>query len=134
MAARIATHQAHRPEAWITEEIPRDLDTRLPILIQKPGSVLIDCVTLWVTNLILGLGGGPALEDDAVVAVVDRAASAAPGPAQVVWVSNEVGSGGIGEHALTRRFADLQGRVNQRLAAACDTVYLCVAGLSLKLK
>lgn len=134
MAVRIARHRARRPATWTTREIPRDLDARLPELTKQSGSVLIDCATLWITNLMLGLGGGSPMEDDEVIEAVDRAVQPVPSSAQVLWVSNEVGMGGIAENALARRFADLQGQVNQQLAAACDTVYLCVAGLSLKLK
>jgi adenosylcobinamide kinase/adenosylcobinamide-phosphate guanylyltransferase len=96
--------------------------------------VLIDCVTLWLSNLMLGLGGGPALEDAAILAMVGRASEAARGEARVIWVSNEVGSGLVPTNPLARKFADLQGLANQRLAAACDAVHLCVAGLSMRLK
>jgi adenosylcobinamide kinase/adenosylcobinamide-phosphate guanylyltransferase len=133
MTARIARHRAERPASWTTLEIPWDVPEALFPLAALKGSVVIDCVTLWVSNLMLGLGGGPALGDDAILRAVERA-SEARGEARVIWVSNEVGSGIVPENALARRFADLQGWVNQRLAAACDTVHLCVAGLSIKLK
>jgi adenosylcobinamide kinase/adenosylcobinamide-phosphate guanylyltransferase len=134
MTARIARHYADRPEGWTTLEVPRDLEAILPGLSANGGSVLIDCVTLWLSNLMLGLGGGPALEDAAILAAVGRASEAARGPARVIWVSNEVGSGLVPPNALARKFADLQGLANQRLAAACDAVHLCVAGLSIRLK
>ncbi len=135
MVARVNRHQAERPPTWTTREVARDLAGVLPSLTVREGSVLIDCVTLWVSNLMLGLGGGPALGDDAILEEVERASIAArSGTARVVWVSNEVGSGGVPANALARRFNDLQGLVNQRLAAACDAVHLCVAGLSLRLK
>jgi adenosylcobinamide kinase/adenosylcobinamide-phosphate guanylyltransferase len=134
MAARVARHRDERPESWTTLEVARDLEAILPGLVLSGGSVLIDCVTLWLSNLLLGLGGGPALEDEAILASVGRASEAARGEARVIWVSNEVGSGLVPTHALARRFADLQGLANQRLAAACDAVHLCVAGLPLRLK
>jgi adenosylcobinamide kinase/adenosylcobinamide-phosphate guanylyltransferase len=135
MAARVARHRAERPAGWTTREVPRDLEAILPGLAGLGGAVLIDCVTLWLSNLMLGLGGGPALEDAAVLAAVSRAATvAAQGPARVIWVSNEVGSGIVPENPLARRFRDVQGLANQRLAAACDVVHLCVAGLPLRLK
>lgn len=136
MAARIDRHRAERPADWATVEAPYDLEAALAALAGRGGSVLVDCVTLWVTNLMLGLGGGPELDDPAVLAAVDRAARAggSSGLARVVWVSNEVGWGGVPANALARRFADLQGWANQRLAAACDAVYLCAAGLPLRLK
>jgi adenosylcobinamide kinase/adenosylcobinamide-phosphate guanylyltransferase len=106
----------------------------LPALASRHGSVLIDCVTLWLHNLMVGMGGGPALEDEVILETVDRAVESARGEARVIWISNEVGSGIIPDNALSRRFADVQGLANQRLAAACDQVHLCVAGLSLRLK
>lgn len=134
MTARIARHRSERPEGWTTLEVARDLEACLPALATEGGSVIVDCVTLWVTNLVLGLGGGDALTDEAVLDLVERTAAAARGRARVIWVSNEVGSGIIPLDALARRFADLQGLVNQRLAALCDHVYLCVAGLPMPLK
>jgi adenosylcobinamide kinase/adenosylcobinamide-phosphate guanylyltransferase len=134
MAARVARHRAERPGDWTTLEVARDLETVLPNLVTGGGSVLIDCVTLWLTNLVLGLGGGPALEDDAILAALGRASELARGRARVIWVSNEVGSGVVPQNALARRFADLQGLANQLLAAAADTVHFCVAGLSVRLK
>jgi adenosylcobinamide kinase/adenosylcobinamide-phosphate guanylyltransferase len=135
MVARVGRHRADRPAGWTTREEPRDLAEVLPSLTAREGSVLIDCVTLWVSNLMLGLGGGSALGDDAILRAVDRACDAVRlGRARVVWVTNEVGSGGVPVNPLARRFADLQGLTNQRLAASCDAVHLCVAGLSLRLK
>jgi adenosylcobinamide kinase / adenosylcobinamide-phosphate guanylyltransferase len=134
MRARVARHRAERPAAWTTWEVPRDLEGLLPSLVAREGAVLVDCVTLWAGNLLLGLGDGPPLDEEAILAAADRTAAAGRGPARVVWVSNEVGSGIVPENALARRFADLQGLVNQRLAAACDAVHLCVAGLPIRLK
>ena len=134
MVARIARHRADRPGTWTTREVPRDLAGLLPGVVAREGAVIIECATLWLTNLMLGLGGGPALEDATILDEVDRATHAARGTASVLWVSNEVGSGIVPENPLARRFADLQGLANQRLAAACDAVHLCVAGLAIRLK
>lgn len=133
MAARIARHRAERPPRWATIEAPRDLEGVLADLAGRDGSVVVDCVTLWVSNLMLGLGGDP-LDDGAILDALGRASRAARGRARVIWVSNEVGSGIIPANALARRFADLQGWANQRLAEACDAVHLCAAGLSIRLK
>ena len=133
MVARIERHRANRPRDWATMEVPRGLESVLPGLVAREGAVVIDCLTLWLSNLILGLGGA-ALEDEEVLETVDRAAAAARGRARVVWVSNEVGSGIVPANPLARRFADVQGWANQRLAAASDAVHLCVAGLSIRLK
>src|SRR5262249_43091161 len=98
------------------------------------GSVVIDCVTLWISNLMLGLGGGAAMADPEILGALARALRAGRGRARLIWVSNGVGSGGVPVNAAARRFADLQGLANQRLAAECDAVHLCVAGLSVRLK
>ena len=95
---------------------------------------MIDCVTLWLSNLMLGQDGAKPLDDAAILAALDRATEAARGCARVIWVSNEVGLGIIPLNALARRFADLQGWANQQLARACDRVDLCVAGISVRLK
>ena len=134
MTARIDRHRAERPRSWTTWEVPRLVPSVLVTLAARKGAVIVDCVTLWISNLMLGLGGGPALEDAAILDHVDQATRAARGAARVVWVSNEVGSGIVPADSLTRRFADLQGLANQRLAAACDQVLLCVAGLTIRLK
>ncbi len=134
MAARVARHRADRPRDWTTREVPRDLEAVLPGLVKNEGSVLIDCVTLWLSNLLLGWGGGPALDEAAILATLERVLEGSRGRARVVFVSNEVGSGIVPANPLARQFADVQGLANQRLAAACDAVHLCVAGLSIRLK
>lgn len=137
MLARVEAHRAARPGSWTTREAARDLPKALEDLAREQGqegSVVIDCVTLWVTNLMLGLGGGPALDDPAIIGQVDAAARAASGCARVIWVSNEVGFGGVAAHSVARRFADLLGTVNQRLASACGVVHLCVAGVPIRIK
>ncbi|MDR3637060.1 MAG: bifunctional adenosylcobinamide kinase/adenosylcobinamide-phosphate guanylyltransferase [Isosphaeraceae bacterium] len=134
MVTRIARHQTDRPAEWTTLEVPRELEGTLSSLAQREGSLVIDCATLWLTNLILGLGGGQELDNEAVLEKVRRAASALRGPGRVIWVSNEVGSGIVPMGVLTRRFVDLQGLVNQELAEHCDQVYLCVAGIPLRIK
>jgi adenosylcobinamide kinase/adenosylcobinamide-phosphate guanylyltransferase len=131
MADRIGRHRSSRPEGWETREVPRELERALAGLADRGGTILVDCVTLWLTNLMLGLGGGPEMDDPAILRAVGRAAEA---DSRVIWVSNEVGSGVIPENAMARRFADLQGRANQALAARADQVHLCVAGLSIRLK
>jgi adenosylcobinamide kinase/adenosylcobinamide-phosphate guanylyltransferase len=134
MSARIARHRTERPASWTTVEAPRDLEGVLPGLVSREGSVVVDCVTLWISNLMLGQGAAEPLDDAVILSALDRAAQAGRGEARVIWVSNEVGSGIVPLNALARRFADLQGWANQQLAQACDSVYLCVAGLSVRLK
>ena len=80
--ARVEAHRSRRPDGRTTLEVPRDLDEVLPGLVEREGSVIIDCVTFWITNLMLGLGGLAALsarEDAAILAVVGRVAVSARG-------------------------------------------------------
>lgn len=125
MRQRIATHAARRGEAWRTVEAPRDLAAPLRECRDRP--VLIDCLTLWLSNLMLAEQDIGANTEALLAALHARAAP-------TVLVSNEVGSGIVPETALGRRFRDDQGRLNQRVAAAADCVALMVAGLPLRVK
>jgi adenosylcobinamide kinase / adenosylcobinamide-phosphate guanylyltransferase len=89
--------------------------------------VLVDCLTLWLSNLMLG-----EADIDAEIAELETELAAANAP--VVLVANEVGYGIVPDHPLGRRFRDLQGILNQRMAALAERVVLVVAGLPLKLK
>ena len=125
MAARIEAHRARRSADWQTLEVPRDLGAALAVCKKMP--VLIDCLTLWLSNLMLA-----EADIDAEVERLEKALAAAAAP--VAMVANEVGSGIVPEHPLGRRFRDLQGSLNQRIAAGADRVVLVVAGLPLALK
>lgn len=125
MAARIAAHRARRGAHWRTIEAPRDLRGALAACGDAP--VLLDCLTLWLSNLMLARADIGAEMDG-----LEAALAAAPAP--VVAVANEVGSGIVPEFPLGRRFRDLQGTLNQRMAARADRVVLMVAGLALPLK
>jgi adenosylcobinamide kinase/adenosylcobinamide-phosphate guanylyltransferase len=130
MAARIARHRAARPGRWTTIEEPFELVRTLTSLDDKIDAVLVDCLTLWVSNRLLR---GEA--DEAILAAADALAAAIPrGPYDVTLVSNEVGEGVHPETTTGRRFRDLLGTVNQRVAAVADRVVLMVAGLPLTLK
>jgi adenosylcobinamide kinase / adenosylcobinamide-phosphate guanylyltransferase len=125
MAARIARHQAERSPHWTTLEAPRDLVSRLGEALAGADAAVVDCLTLWVANLVLRGDGDEAIlkEADALAALV-----AAPA-ADLRVVSNEVG---LGVHPATAeglRFRDVLGLVNQRVAAAAHRVVLMVAGL-----
>jgi adenosyl cobinamide kinase/adenosyl cobinamide phosphate guanylyltransferase len=125
MAVRIGIHRARRGPSWQTTEAPRDLAAALGACKAMP--VLVDCLTLWLSNLML------AHEDiDAETARLEQALASAAAP--VVLVANEVGYGIVPEHALGRRFRDAQGVLNQRIAALADRVVLVVAGLPLAVK
>jgi len=125
MRQRIADHQARRGEGWVTVEAPRDLAGALDAV--TAGFVLVDCVTLWLSNLLLQ-DRDLAAEVETLCRVLERI------PARVVLVSNEVGLGIVPENALARRFRDAQGLANQRLAEMADEVVFVAAGLPLTLK
>jgi adenosylcobinamide kinase/adenosylcobinamide-phosphate guanylyltransferase len=129
MAERISRHRQARGPRWQTLEAPLDLTAAIPAAAGH-GAVLVDCVTLWLTNLLL-TGAGAAAAWPAVEAFL-AGLDALPVP--LVLVSNEVGQGIVPEHALARSFRDLAGAVNQRLAERADRVWLVTAGLPLQLK
>lgn len=129
MAARIARHQAERPSSWRTVEEPYDVAARL-LEVDSADAVIIDCVTVWVANLLLRGEG----EESIVKAADGFAASVARSPVNITLVSNEVGEGVHPSTEDGRRFRDALGAVNQRLAAACNRVVLMVAGLPLVIK
>ena len=126
MEARIAAHRARRGAEWITHAEPRDLVSALS-LTDGQGPRLVDCLTLWLTNLMLAnddwQGAGRALVD-ILPDLRDP----------VLFVTNEVGSGIVPDNALARAFRDAAGLLNQMVAAAADEVYLAVSGLPLKVK
>jgi adenosylcobinamide kinase/adenosylcobinamide-phosphate guanylyltransferase len=126
MAARIAEHQARRGPEWRNLHAPLDLVSALE---QSDGGDprLVDCLTLWLTNLMLG-GQDWRAEADRLVTTLS--AQKAP----VVFVTNEVGAGIVPENRLAREFRDAAGWLNQSVAQACDAVYLCVAGYPVKVK
>lgn len=129
MAERIARHRQARGERWRTLEAALDL-TVVASAAAGHSAVLVDCVTLWLTNLLLAGASTeavwPAVE--AFIATLDQL------PAPLILVSNEVGQGIVPEHALARTFRDLAGEVNQQLAGRADRVWLVTAGLPMQLK
>ena len=127
MAARIARHQADRGAGWKTLEEPLEVASALLTHAQANRVVVVDCLTLWLSNLMLA-GRDPGV----AVTALAEAIGALPGP--VVLVSNEVGMGLVPDHKLGREFRDWQGRVNREIGAACDAVIFVVAGLPLQLK
>lgn len=131
MRARIAQHRARRPAGWETREAPRDLAG----VLAGPATgrpVLVDCLTLWLTNVLLAEVDLAGADVAAETAALIEACARHPGP--LVLVSNEVGLGIVPDNALARRFRDEAGRLHQRLAALADRVVLTVAGLPLVVK
>jgi adenosyl cobinamide kinase/adenosyl cobinamide phosphate guanylyltransferase len=125
MEERIAGHRARRGPQWLTVEAPRVLDKAL--LEHAAAPVLVDCLTLWLSNLMLAEG-----DVEQEMGNVEKALSQAAAPK--VLVSNEVGLGIVPDNPLGRRFRDAQGILNQRMAALADRVVLMVAGLPLAIK
>ncbi len=130
MAKRIARHRAERPQRWSTVETPCDLVSRLRGLEDAYDGILVDCLTLWVSNLLLRGDLDDAILDEAeaLAGLIGRRRSS------FTLVSNEVGEGVHPETAMGLRFRDLLGVVNQRVAAVCTTVVLMVAGIPLTVK
>jgi adenosylcobinamide kinase/adenosylcobinamide-phosphate guanylyltransferase len=125
MAARIARHRAERPPRWTTLEEPQDVVATCRRAATAHDLIVVDCATLWVANLM-----ERGDDDSAVLAAADDLAALQRAHAvSLVIVSNEVGAGVHPPTELGRRFRDLLGFVNQRLASAADRVTLMVAGL-----
>jgi adenosylcobinamide kinase/adenosylcobinamide-phosphate guanylyltransferase len=127
MAARIAEHRTRRSAFWRTIEVPLDLPAAIDAHAERERPMLIDCLTLWLTNL-LATGRIVAHEREALCGALRDAA----GP--VVLVANEVGLGLVPETPLGRRFRDEAGRLNQAVAALAGRVVFVAAGLPLVLK
>ena len=127
MAARIAAHRARRAVRWTTVEEPLDLAAALGRACGPDRAVLVDCLTLWLSNLL-------GAERD-LVTECERLLAALPGLAgPVVLVSNEVGQGVVPDNALARAFVDHAGRLHQDLAAIAQRVIFMTAGLPRELK
>jgi len=126
MAERIARHRADRGPRWSTLEAPHDLPRQVA---ESPadGILLVDCLTLWLSNRMLA-NADIDMEIASLVAAIAKAAG------RLILVSNEVGSGIVPETPLGRTFRDHAGRANQAVAAVADRVALVVAGLPLWLK
>jgi adenosylcobinamide kinase / adenosylcobinamide-phosphate guanylyltransferase len=129
MAHRVSEHQQRREHSWETVECPLDLVKTLRELQPRQSPVLVDCLTLWLSNLLLSTPEQPSEE-----AVKDLIAFIKTVAYPLFLVSNDVGGGIVPDNALARQFRDLAGFANQRVAAACRAVTLVVAGLPLRLK
>ena len=127
MAARVAAHRAERGLGWTTLEEPLDLAAALARSAAPDRILVVDCLTLWLSNLMFAERDVEA----ETVALVEALRQLA-GP--TILVSNEVGLGIVPDNALARRFRDQQGRLNQVVAAAADRVTFVAAGLALVMK
>jgi len=140
MQLRVALHRARRPEQWALVEEPTRLAEVLYTHAQHGGCVLVDCVTLWLNNLLFSghheyPETGLITPPEAWTTEIDALLTALPLlPGEVILVSNEIGLGVVPMGAITRFYVDELGRLNQRLAALADNVHLLVAGIPMVAK
>ena len=141
MERRIALHRVRRPASWGLVESPLGLAGTLQQHAAPDACLLVDCLTLWLSNLLFA--GAAARQAEAGQAVdcplfageVQTLVDTLPRlPGRIIMVSNEVGWGIVPMAAVSRLFADEQGRLNQRVAAVCESVTLVAAGQPLRLK
>ncbi|MDO8735808.1 MAG: bifunctional adenosylcobinamide kinase/adenosylcobinamide-phosphate guanylyltransferase [Thermoleophilia bacterium] len=136
MRERIAEHRERRPAGWRTVEAPENLSEAVEEALAEGGIVLVDCLTVYISNLLMNNG---IASGERVKRAVDREMDelvevCRSGDSRVILVSNEVGMGIVPDNMLARTFRDVAGRANQKLAAAADEVYLCVSGIPMKVK
>lgn len=128
MQARIDRHRGDRPPSWLTLEAP--VNAAEAVAHARTPVVLLDCLSVWVNNLMFG-----AYTDQQILAAAERLiAEAQAREGTTIFVTNEVGSGIVPDNALARRYRDVLGWVNQRVARASDAAYLLASGLPLQLK
>jgi adenosylcobinamide kinase/adenosylcobinamide-phosphate guanylyltransferase len=128
MRERVRTHKQQRGGAFATIEEPLDLSRALLEAARTHDAILVDCLTLWITNMIVA-NQNVAEAVDGLIATLGRITGA-----RVILVSNEVGLGIVPDNAMARMFRDLAGSAHQRLAEICDDAYFIVAGLPMVLK
>jgi len=127
MAARIELHRANRPPDWQTIEESVALADAIERTAAVADAILVDCLTLWLSNLFLA-------GTEATAHVELQRIAAAAQHTRIILVSNELGAGTVPDHALTRQFRDAHGIMNQQAAELADEVILTIAGLPLHLK
>ncbi len=126
---RVKKHKDSRPKEWLVIEEPRDLE-RVLLTIHEGSIVLIECLTFWVSNLLLD---GKGYEDicQSIAELVDVLKGIS---SDVIIVSNEVGLGGISPNKLARLFTDIMGETNQLIGSVADEVYAVIAGIPVRIK
>lgn len=130
MERRVTDHQAQRDDSWYTIEEPYDIVRVIEEEQDRAEVILVDCITLWVTNLFMAEQG----EEEILGFVDEFAEAAAASKVPVVTVSNEVGMGIVPDNTLSRQFRDIQGAANQRLAARAHKVVFTVSGIPMTVK
>jgi adenosylcobinamide kinase/adenosylcobinamide-phosphate guanylyltransferase len=144
---RVRKHRQQRPAVWRTLEAYRDLNQAILKNINNEQAVLLDCITIMVTNIMFdyvndnGLDWETmdtdninSLEDNVRVEITKLAALKASFPGTLIAVTNELGMGIVPENRMSRIFRDIAGRMNQLLAAEADELFLCVSGIPVKIK
>lgn len=131
MHTKIERHRAERPQSWITIEEPLYLARTIHEAGKDSDILLIDCLTLFATNLLEACGENT---EQLQIHIDQLCLALSSAPCSIILVSNEVGSGVVPAYELGRRFRDLVGEINQRVASVADTVLLMVAGLPFPLK
>lgn len=135
MIRRIEAHKSRRPASWRTAERGHDLAEA----IEEEDAVLLDCVTVMLSNYLWKYSVGDVIDEEKIEGLCmdelrDLIAAARHASCNLFIVTNEVGSGIVPMHPVSRAFRDIQGRVNQRLAQAADEVYACISGIPVKIK
>lgn len=140
MTERVNLHQMRRSERWMTIEAPFEAEFAFAQIPPNCNTVLFDCLTVYLSNLLLQrIGDGAATDREKrrkdILAAMDQLLGAVRSfSGTVIFVTNEVGNGIVPDNALAREFRDLAGIVNQKIAAAADEVNLVVCGLPLRIK
>ncbi|HQP91366.1 MAG TPA: bifunctional adenosylcobinamide kinase/adenosylcobinamide-phosphate guanylyltransferase [Candidatus Omnitrophota bacterium] len=130
MKKRIMAHKASRPKNWLTLEEPIDIDRALSKIDPQTRTVIVDCITLWITNLMMRKKNQRYIEDKTRT-VIDICKKIR---ARCIFISNEVGSGIVPSNKLSREFRDIAGRINQMIADASSEAYFMVSGLPMRIK
>jgi adenosylcobinamide kinase/adenosylcobinamide-phosphate guanylyltransferase len=134
MVKRIQNHQKNRPANWETIEAPLNLDKAVSNLDGKLDVVLIDCITLYITNILLNSREAKEEEKYIIDSINRLCITCKKITPHVIIVSNEVGYGIVPDNPLSRRFRDIAGYANQLIAREADSVFLVTAGIETKIK
>jgi len=133
MLERIQKHRETRPAEWKTVEVPLELDKAVSNLKGTFDVVLIDCITIYVTNMLLGCHKEEG--DEYIIDAINKLCSVCKNaPFHVIIVTSEVGCGVVPDNALSRKFRDIAGCANQIIAREADNVYLVTVGIESKIK
>jgi adenosylcobinamide kinase/adenosylcobinamide-phosphate guanylyltransferase len=147
MKERVKRHREQRPSGWDTVEAYRDLDVAIGSNLEGKNAILLDCITIMVSNIMFEKGNELAvdwnnLKQDAIQEIENNVkieiekylSIAKKADIPFIAVTNEVGMGIVPENALARAFRDIAGRINQMIARVADEVYFCISGIPVRIK